>query len=74
MHILSVQLLAIIARAYGFHIPLTTALQQFTIKSFVCSEAFEETCHCHLIKPLTFLSKAATKPIFSQPIVMYLQF
>lgn len=67
------QPLAITACAYGFNIPLTTVFQQFTIKSFVCSEAFLGTCHCHLIKPLTFPSKSARKPIFSQPIVMYWQ-
>lgn len=67
------QPLAVTACAYGFNIPLTTVFQQFTIKSFVCSEAFWGTCHCHLIKPLTFPSKAARKPIFSQPIVMYWQ-
>lgn len=64
---------AITACAYGFNIPLTMVFQQFTIKSFVCSEAFVGTCHCHLIKPLTFPSKAARKPIFSQPIVTYWQ-
>lgn len=67
------QPLANTACAYGFNIPLSTVFQQFTIKSFVCSEAFAGTCHCHLIKPLTFPSKAARKPIFSQPIVMYWQ-
>lgn len=59
--------------ACGFNIPLTTGRKttatfcDITIKQFVCSEVFAVICHCNLIKPLTFLSKAPRKPIFSPP-------
>lgn len=29
--------------------------------------------HCHLVTPLTFLSKAPTKPIFSLPNLLFMQ-